>query len=186
MNADSSEITRLLALSRTGDKGALEELTPLVYHHLHFLASHLLTKERSSHTLQPTALLHEAFMRLMGGSQPDWNNRVHFYAFASRVMRQVLIDYARRRSRVKRAGALVPLDDVQLAAPAPSDNLLALNEALERLASVDPRKARILELHYFGGLGVAETGQVLEVSEKTVRREMRLAEAWLHRELEFA
>ncbi len=182
---DSGDVTRLLLRWRRGDDSALEELVPLVYDELRRLAARYLGTERSDHTLQPTALVHEAYARLVGAGV-EWNDRVHFFAVAAGMMRRVLVDHAKKRRRVKRgAGAArVTLDEAVLVTPEPSTELLALDEALRRLEAFDQRKCKVVELHFFGGLTYDQTAAALGVSQSTVLRELRLARSWLHRELE--
>jgi RNA polymerase sigma factor (TIGR02999 family) len=177
------DVTKLLTAWSQGNQSALDELTPLVYHELHQRARNHLRFERPDHTLQPTALIHEAYMRLVNESLPEWNGRAHFYAVASRVMRQILVDHARRHLAGKRGGgaANVSLDDAMVPARAENSDVLALDEALQKLAAFDERKCRIVEMRYFGGCTVEETAQALGVAGITVMREMRLAEAWLRR-----
>lgn len=180
-----SEVTRLLSEWSGGNQAALEELTPLVYRDLHLRASNYLRRERPDHTLQPTALINEAYIRLVNESHPEWNNRAHFFAVASRVMRQILVDHARRHAAGKRGGgaADVSLDEAFMPARSRNVDLMALDEALGKLAEFDERKCRIVEMRYFGGCTVEETADALGVAGITVMREMRLAEAWLRREL---
>jgi RNA polymerase sigma factor (TIGR02999 family) len=180
---ETGEVSRLLDAWRGGEDSALERLMPLVYDELHALAHRQLRGEREGHTLQTTALLHEAYLRLMGTDVP-WEGRVHFFAVAARAMRRVLVDHARGLGREKRGGgaAAVTLDE-NLSSGAPGADLLDLDEALERLAALDDRKARAIELHYFGGLEYSEIGQALGISEATVHRDLRMARAWLQREL---
>jgi RNA polymerase sigma factor (TIGR02999 family) len=162
-----------------------EFLVALLYKELRRLAAGCLRRERPNHTLQPTALVNEAYLRLAAQNQPEWNDRVRFLAVASHLMREVLIDYARTRNRAKRGGGLAPIcieDAGQLAAAAEVD-LLALDEALDRLERIDSQQRRIVELRYFGGLSIEETAQVLGISPATVKREWRTAKSWLHREL---
>jgi RNA polymerase sigma-70 factor, ECF subfamily len=182
--ADPAEISRLLLASKGGDETALARLMPLVYDQLHVLARKRLQGERTGHTLQTTALIHEAYLRLVG-SDVGWEGRVHFFAVAAQTMRRILVDHARSRGRDKRGGGAVPvtLEDVAIVPPEPSDDLVALDEALERLSALDPRKARVVELHYFGGLSYDETATAIGVSAATVDRELRMAKAWLYREL---
>jgi len=157
---------------------------PLVYNELHRLASSYMRRERRNHTLQPTALLNEAYLRLLGQNRTDWRSRAQFFGVAAQFMRRILVDHARARVSAKRlGGAAEPLDEATVAAPSRPPELLALDEALERLARVDPRKARVVELRYFGGLTVEETADVLEVSAITVMRDWSFAKAWLQREL---
>jgi RNA polymerase sigma factor (TIGR02999 family) len=175
-------VTLLLQNWRNGDQRALGEIARQVERELHRLAASNLRRERPDHTLQPTALVNEAFLRLVGqASQSDWESRSHFIAIAAHHMRQILVDYARRHKAEKRgAGAsVIPLDDAEAASdPRPID-LLALDEALARLANVDARKARAMELKYFGGLEMKEIASVLGISVKTVEKDVRLAAVWL-------
>jgi RNA polymerase sigma-70 factor, ECF subfamily len=177
------EVTALLHSWRDGDAAALDELIPLVYDELHGIARRHLRGERAGHTLQTTALVHEACLRLMGPSPVDWQGRVHFYAVAARVMRRLLVDHARSRRGPRRGGEgpRLPLDGA--AAPERGQDLVELDDALERLAALDPRKSRIVELRYFGGLSVDETAEVLGVSAITIKREWPRIKAWLYREL---
>jgi RNA polymerase sigma-70 factor, ECF subfamily len=182
--ADPAEISRLVLACKSGDESALARLMPLVYDELHVLARKRLQGERTGHTLQTTALIHEAYLRLVG-AEVSWEGRVHFFAIAAQTMRRILVDHARSRVRDKRGGgaAAVTLEDVAIVTPEPSDDLVALDEALERLAALDARKARVVELHYFGGLTYDETALAIGASAATVDRELRLAKAWLYREL---
>lgn len=182
------EVTRLLAELRAGDRRALEQLIPVVYAELRDLASRYLRRERQEHTLQPTALVHEVYMRLaghVGQHGADWRDRSHFFGIAARVMRQVLVDYARANDAAKRgAGQVrVTLDEAHGVAAAPAIELTALEAALTRLAALDPEQARLVELRFFAGLTVEETAEVVGRSARTVKREWRSARAWLHREL---
>lgn len=176
-------ITALLRAWRGGQNDALDRLIPLIYEELQRLAGRAMRDERPDHTLQTTALIHEAYLRLLG-SKVEWADRVHFYAVAAQTMRRVLVDHARARARDKRGGGAVrvPLEE-NLAGVSPSADIVALDEALERLSALDSRKARAIELHYFGGLTYDEAAHVLGVSPATVDRELRLAKAWLYREL---
>ncbi|HJS44303.1 MAG TPA: sigma-70 family RNA polymerase sigma factor [Gemmatimonadales bacterium] len=184
MVTGSGEVSQLLIAWKNGDGTALQRLVPLVYGELHALASRHLRGERPDHTLQTTALIHEAYLRLVG-TDVAWEGRGHFLAVAAQTMRRILVDHARGRSRAKRGGGEHPvsLDEALLAAPGRGADLLALDEALERLAALDERKARAVELHYFGGLTYDETAAVLRVSPATVDRELRVAKAWLFQEL---
>jgi RNA polymerase sigma factor (TIGR02999 family) len=177
-------LTRLLHESRLGDSRASEQLVPLIYDKLHSMAVRSLGSERAGHTLQPTALVHEAWLRL---AQVDvqWQDRVHFYAMAARLMRRILVDYARAGSREKRGGGAekVSFDDAMAVAPAKLEKVLMINDALEQLGKRNSRHREILELMLFGGLTYEETGAVLQVSPGTVHRDMKLAKAWLQREL---
>jgi RNA polymerase sigma factor (TIGR02999 family) len=181
MPPDSHNVTRLLVQWSQGDESALEQLTPLVYRELHRIAAAYLGSERRGHTLQPTALVHEAYVRLLGSDQPEWDGRGHFYAFAARLMRQVLVDYARKRRAAKRGkGVELLIEDTADLGERATD-LLAVDEALTQLTEFDPRKSRIVELRYFAGMGVDETARAMGLSVATIRRELRMAEAWLHR-----
>ncbi|HYI12110.1 MAG TPA: sigma-70 family RNA polymerase sigma factor [Thermoanaerobaculia bacterium] len=181
-----SDVTRLLADWARGDEAALERLTPLVYAELRRIAARQLRAEKPGHTLQPTALVHEAFMRLCGSEPPSWQDRRHFYAVCAQVMRHILTDHARAHLRAKRgAGAVhVPLDAAAatIVQQQPIDHL-ALEDALRALEALDPQKGRVVELRYYVGLGIEETAKVLEISPMTVRREWTRAKAWLYREL---
>ncbi len=177
-------VTRLLMRWREGDMAALDELARLVYRELKQLASRQLRGEREGHTLTPTALVSEAFLRLAGGETPSFQDRVHFFATAARHMRHILVDFARARATHKRGAGkrAVTLDEKVLAA-SESESLLDLDEALLALAAVDERKARVVELHFFGGMSLAEVGAALGVHHNTVLRDLRFAEAWLNRYL---
>ena len=177
------EITRLLADWSKGDRDALEQLTPLVHAELRRIARRQMSRERPGHTLQATALINEAYLRLAGREGFEWHDRLHFYAVCAQVMRHILIDHARARARDKRGGEAVrvSLADVGLAAAERSADLLALDEALRALEEVDAQKGRIIELRYFAGLTIEETAELLGVAPITVRREERRARAWLHR-----
>jgi RNA polymerase sigma factor (TIGR02999 family) len=180
----TDRITRLLQAWHDGDTAARDELMPLVYDELHRLASGYMRRERPGHTLQTTALLNEAYLRLIGQSRTDWRSRAQFFGIAAQFMRRILVDHARARLSAKRQGGLAePLDESAVAVPARPPELLALDDALEQLAKVDPRKARVVELRYFGGLTVEETADVLDVSAITVMRDWSFAKAWLQREL---
>ena len=184
-----NQVTRLLIDWQRGDKAALDDLMPLVYHELRKLAASYLKSERRNHTLQPTALIHEAYVRMVGQDLPEWQNRAHFFGVAARLMRQILVDHARTRGASKRGGewARVSLDDAPpVFTHEDATSLLMLDEALTKLASFDERKSRVIEMRAFGGMSVADTARALGVSEPTVKRDMRLAQAWLRRELELA
>jgi len=181
---DTPPITRLLADWSHGNPAALEELTPHVYRELHLLARNYLRRGRPNQTLQPTALINEACLRLLG--QPEavqWENRAHFYGIAARLMRLVLVDQSRVRQAAKRGGAaaVVTLDEAQLLSPHRAPNVLEVNEALDALAKVDERKARVIELRYFGGMEREEIATALALTLATVKRDLRLGEAWLRR-----
>ena len=179
----SGEATRLLLQWRAGDQTAFDKLLPIVYEELRQLASRCMRAERSGHMLQTTALVHEAYLRLVDQSDPNCETRNHFFAVAAQVMRHVLVDHARARSRAKRGGGVaeLPLEDVAVISPERSEELLAVDAALESLMSFDVRKGRIFELRHFGGLSVDEAAQVLQVSPATVARDWRMAKAWLRR-----
>jgi RNA polymerase sigma factor (TIGR02999 family) len=178
------QITALLAGARRGDREALESLVPLVNQELRRLARNQLRTERSGHTLQPTDLIQEAYVRLLQGSQPEWESRTHFFSIAARLMRQILTDHARARASQKRGwDANVTLECARAFIPQTPSALIALDDALEDLARVDPRKSRAIELRYFGGLAIEEVAAVLDVSVATVRRDLRMGEAWLRREI---
>ena len=168
-----------------GDEGALEKLLPLVQPELHRLAHHYMSRERAGHTLQTTAILNEAYLRLVENTQPPWQNRTHFVAATAQLMRRIMVDHARERQSLKRGGGAlrVTLDEAAWVTETRSAELLALDEALESLAAQDPRKNQIVELRYFGGLTVAETAEFLKLSPRTVEREWTMAKAWLCRAL---
>lgn len=175
----------MLAELNSGRKDALDRLIPLVYHELRRLAGHYMQDERSGHTLQPTGLVHEAFLRL-AGQRATWQNRAQFMGIAGQLMRRILVDYARKRGAAKRGGALVTLDEAvgkQCADVSIPEEILALDEALDRLARLDPPQARIVELRYFAGLSAEETAATMEMSQRTVEREWSVAKAWLRAEL---
>ncbi len=184
MSSGKKNVTELLTAWRRGENEAMEQLLPLVYNELRKLARGYLRKERHDHTLQPTALVHEAYLRMADQGNPQWRDRVHFYGIAARVMRQILVDHARSHSAGKRGGHAIKVTiDETTDVPDPrATNLLVLDDALERLAALDPRKARIIELRFFGGLTIEETAEVLEVSTPTVINETRKARAWLYQE----
>ncbi|HEV2245062.1 MAG TPA: sigma-70 family RNA polymerase sigma factor [Terriglobia bacterium] len=179
------EVTLLLRAWGDGSKEALDRLAPLVYRELHQIAGRLMARERPNHTLQTTALVNEAYVRLVDARQVSWQDRAHFFAICARAMRQILVDHARSRGSAKRGGGQVSIElEEGLAATAsPEASLLALDEALQRLEALDPRKSRVVEMRYFGGLSVEETAEALKVSAETVRRDWKMAQAWLHREL---
>jgi RNA polymerase sigma factor (TIGR02999 family) len=181
---ESGRVTMLLRDWRSGNQAALDELVELVYAELHKLASTYMRGERAGHTLRPTDLVGEAYLRLAEGTKPELNDRAHFFAIAARTMRQILVDHARKRGAAKRGAGERPitLDEAIVAGDRP-DELIALDEALEALAKFDERKARVVELHYFGGLTQEEIAAVVDVHVNTVARDLKLAEAWLHRHL---
>lgn len=178
------DISSLLAAWRAGDNAALDRLFPVIYHELHRIAARQRYGERDDHTLDTTALLHEAYLRLVG-TNVDWVDRHHFYAVAARTMRRVLVDHARANRRAKRGsgGIKVALDAQQLASDQPAADLLDLDEAIQRLSALEERKGRVVELHYFGGLSYEEIAAATGISPATVHRDLRMARAWLARDL---
>ncbi|MCU0228029.1 MAG: sigma-70 family RNA polymerase sigma factor [Bryobacterales bacterium] len=178
-------VTQLLHGWKNGDEGALEALTPIVYGELLRIARRQLRTERNDHTLAPTALVHEAWMRMLHQNRADWRDRTHFFALASRFMRRILVDYSRNHKAQKRGGALakIPLDEGMDVGQAKDASISALDDALTALAEFDERKAKVIELRYFGGLTANEIAEYLEISVATVGRELRMAQAWLHREM---
>lgn len=182
---DSAQVTQLLSAWSEGDRSALEKLTPLVYRELRRMAHRQMSSERSDHTLQTTALVNEAYLKLANQTHPNWNNRAHFFAVAARAMRQILVNYALSYNALKRGGGAgkIELDEGALVAAAQSKEIVELNDALERLNALEPRKAQVVELKYFGGLTQDEIAEVLKISAVTVRREWKFAKAWLHHEL---
>ncbi len=179
------DVTQLLQDWRNGDKVALEKLTPLVYDELRRLANRYLRSERKDHTLQGTALVHEAYMKMVGYTDLEWQSRAHFFGVAARIMRQILIDHARRHKADRRGGGKqnLNLEEAAIFSAERASDLVALDDALESLAAFDQMKGRIIELRYFGGLSIEEIGEVEAVSVSTVKRHLRMAEAWLHREI---
>ena len=182
MSEGTGAVSQLLRAWAGGDLQARDELVPLVYHELRKRASGYLRHERPDHTLQATALVHEAFLRLAGQNRVAWQNRGHFYAVAAQMMRRILVDYARERLAAKRPGAALRVDlDESIQAPeAPGSDILMLDEALNELSTMDPRQGQIVELRYFGGLSEQEVAEALSVSRATVTREWRRARAWLY------
>jgi RNA polymerase sigma factor (TIGR02999 family) len=178
-------VTQLLAEWSDGDDAALVELTPLVYEELRRLAHHFMEGQRPDHTLQTTALVDEAYLRLADQTSPSWQNRAHFFAVAARAMRQILVNYARSKRAQKRGGGAlkVELDEGAIVSPEQSQAIVDLHEALERLGTLDSRKARVVELKYFGGLNHDEIAEVMKISTVTVRRDWVFAKAWLYDEL---
>jgi RNA polymerase sigma factor (TIGR02999 family) len=185
MTATPQTLTQLLSAWSEGDKAALEQLMPMVYQELHRLAARHLAHERPGHTLQTTALVHEAFLRLTDQKRVRWQNKAHFLGIAAQMMRRILVDYARGRRYAKRGGgaAVVLLEEAAMVSVERAADLVAVDDALTRLSELDARKGRVVELRFFGGLSVEETAEVLHVSPNTVLREWRTAKAWLHREL---
>jgi len=180
------EVTALLGEMRLGSKDALARLIPLVYKELRCLAGHYMRDERASHTLQPTALVHEAFLRLVDQERADWQNRAQFMGVAGQLMRRILVDHARRRAAIKRAGARVTLDSARFSEETnmgQAEQILAVDEALARLCRLDPQQARIVELRYFGGMSVEEIAELMGISPRTVKRDWAMAKAWLRAQL---
>jgi RNA polymerase sigma factor (TIGR02999 family) len=185
MTPPSEEVTQLLIAWSNGDRSALDQLMPIVYAELQQMARRYMSRQSPGHILQTTALIHEAFLKLVNQPEKHWQNRAHFFSVASQAMRHILVDYARSRRYDKRGGGarLVSLDEAVVVSEERAAELVALDDALEALARVDPRKSRIVEMRYFGGMSVEETADVLEVSVDTVMRDWRLAKTWLLREL---
>jgi len=179
------EITQLLVAWSDGDQAAFEKLTPLVAGELHRLAKRYMGREGPGHLLQTTALVNEAYLRLIDASQVQWQNRAHFFAVSAQIMRRILVDFARSHHNLKHGGAAhqVSLDEASVVSPDPDANLVALDDALQALATLNPRQSQVVELRFFGGLNLEETAEVLKVSVITVRRDWEFAKAWLHREL---
>jgi len=182
---ESVEITRLLREWAAGNPAALDELTPKIYAELHRRAHNYMKNERHGHTLQTTALVHEAWLRLTDASIADWKNRAHFFAIAAQTMRRILVDAARTRHRVKRGGTAerVDFDQIPDLSSGRDRELLAIDDALKALSKIDQRKVQVIELRFFGGLSVEETAEVLKISEQTVLRDWRMARTWLLREI---
>jgi RNA polymerase sigma-70 factor (ECF subfamily) len=181
----SDDVTRLLKAWSTGDQEALAKLTPLVYRQLREIARRYMAGERDGHTLQTTALVHEAYVRLVDCGKVNWQDRAHFFAVSAQLMRRILIDFARSRGYLKRGGAIphMSLEDAPAVCDEPDVNLVALDDALKALAAIDERKSKVVELKFFGGLNVEETAEALRISSDTVIRDWRLAKIWLLREL---
>jgi RNA polymerase sigma-70 factor, ECF subfamily len=182
---DPAGITALLQQIKQGDVAAESELMPLIYNQLRAIARNQMARERPDNSLQATILVHDAFLQLVGNSQIDWSNRAHFFALASRVMRRILIDHARAAHAQKRPGARqkVALESALVFVEGQATDLLALDEALARLADWDPRQSRIVEMHFFAGLGFDEIAEVLGISDRTAKRDWAMARAWLYRQL---
>jgi RNA polymerase sigma factor (TIGR02999 family) len=185
MTPSPQDITELLLDWSNGNQAALDQLMPLVYEELHRLAHQYMARERHEHTLQTSALLNEAYLRLVNQKNVRWENRAQFFGIAAKLMRQILVDHARQRHRMKRGGDVrqVPLDEAVIVSPDRAAEMMALDDALKTLATVDPRKSQILELRFFGGLPIEETAEVLGVSPGTVMRDWTLAKAWLRMEM---
>jgi len=185
MRSTPHEVTQLLLAWSAGDRGAIDRLTPLIYDELHRLAKSYMRKERAGQTLQTTALIHEAYLRLIEVNQVQWQNRSHFFGVAARVMRQILVGFARERGCQKRGGGAqrISLDQAPAVGQGQDEDFVALDEALSALAEVDARKAQVVEMRFFGGLTEEEIAVALGVSPETVRRDWRLSRSWLRREL---
>jgi len=180
-----SEITQALQDWNDGKDDAQERLLPYVYDELKRQARYLMSRERSNHTLQPTALVHEAFLRLSKQSGVDWQNRSHFFGISSRLMRQILVDHARTHSAAKRGSNPIhySLDDVDIPVEQRAESIIAMNEALDHLEQIDEQQAKVVEMRFFGGLSNSEIAEALDISERTVLRELKVAKLWLYREL---
>lgn len=184
LSSSGHDVTRLLKAWSAGDQSALENLIPLVYGELHRAARRYMAGERSEHTLQTTALINEAYLQLVDFQHISWQNRAQFFGICAQLMRRILVDFARSRGSKKRGsdGAHMPLDEALIVSSEPKADLITLDDALKALAAVDERKSRVIELRFFGGLSVRETAEVLKVSDETVKRDWRLAKAWLLRQ----
>jgi RNA polymerase sigma factor (TIGR02999 family) len=182
----ATPVTELLVRWRSGDGDALQALMPLVYDEMRRLAHRYLRRERPGHTLQSTALVHEAFVRLTGNAPPQWEDRAHFFGIAAHLMRQILVEYARSRNAGKRGGAAIKLaiDSVDVPGQIPGLDIVALDDALKDLARIDPQQSRVVELRFFSGLSIEDTAEVLGISESTVKRDWNTARVWLFRELD--
>lgn len=185
MASTEHDVTKLLRDWSDGEQQAFDELLPIIYNELHRLAHNYLNRERGDHTLQTTALVHEAYLKLIDQNSVQWQNRSHFFAIAAQAMRRILIDNARRHAANKRGNTpeKLALDDVATISVERNETLLALDDALKRLEAIDPQQSRIIELRYFGGLTIEETAEVLNLSTATVKREWAMARAWLYREI---
>ena len=185
MQPPSEQITQLLQSWSQGNQGAMEKLVPLVYDQLHRLAKRYISDERPGHTLQTTALVNEAYLRLVGSSHANWAGRGHFFGVCAQVMRRILVDWARSHQALKRGGEVSALDlnEALVAVKQPDSDLVAIDDALTALAAIDPRKGQVVELRFFGGLSVKETADILKVSPETVQRDWKFAKSWLKREL---
>jgi RNA polymerase sigma factor (TIGR02999 family) len=185
MESAGLNITELLVAWSGGDAKALDALTPVVYDHLYKLARHYMAGERPGHTLQPTALVNEAYIRLIDSRRVEWQNRDHFFVLAAQLMRRILVDFSRSQGNQKRGGGLhrTTLDDALAAVSQPGSDLVALDDALQDLAAMDPRKAQVVELRFFGGIEEKEIARILQVSVDTVQRDWKAARAWLYGQL---
>jgi len=184
LSTSGDEVTRLLKAWSAGEESALEKLVPLIYAELHRAAQRYMSRERSDHTLQTTALINETYLRLVDFQHISWQNRAQFFGICSQLMRRILVDFARSRGSQKRGadGVHLTLDETLIVSRESHADIIALDDALKALAAVDERKSRVIELRFFGGLSVAETAEVLKVSDETVKRDWRLAKAWLLRQ----
>ncbi len=184
MGSAASDVSALLRAWSAGDRGAFEQMTPIVYQELHRLARQYMRRERPGHSLQATALVNEAYVRLVDYKRMQWQDRAHFFAVSAQLMRRILVEHARRRN-LKRGGGVVhvSLDEAVVVSGNPGVDLVALDDAMNALAEYDPRKVQVVEMRFFGGLSLEETAEVLKVSAVTVRRDLRTAKAWLYREL---
>lgn len=185
MDSPQADVTALLSQLTQGNQDAADKLIPVVYDELKRLARAYMRRERPDHTLQTTALVHEAYLKLVRQQAVNWQGRSHFFGIAAQLMRRILVDHARGHLRKKRGGEkiVLPLDEALVFSPEHSEELVRLNEALERLSAIDPRQGKIVELRFFGGLSVEETSEFLGVSAKTVKRDWAVAKVWLHGEL---
>ncbi len=185
MDGEATPVTRLLQRWQAGDRNALEAIAPLVYQELRRIAAGYLRREKSGHTLQPTELLHEAFLRLIDQQDQTWKNRAHFFGVAAHLMRNILVDHARAKASGKRGGGMekVALNEAVSAAASRPARLIALDDALQELEKLDPRKCQVIELRFFGGMSIEETAEAAGISSATVGREQRMAEAWLQRQM---
>jgi len=185
MSSGPHEVTQLLVAWSNGDLAARDQLMPIVYQELHRLAHHYMRRESPGHTLQTSALVNEAFLRLVDQRDVRWRNRAHFFGLAAQMMRRILVDYARNRHYAKRGGGIpeMSLDEALIVSDERNAEVVALDESMEALAQIDPRKSQIVELRFFGGLSIEETAEVLAVSPGTVMRDWTLAKAWLRREM---
>jgi len=183
MDSKTENVTKLLAKLSKDDRAAESELIEIVFPHLRRLAARYMRDERPDHTLQPTALVHEAYLKLVRIEDASWEDRSHFYCLAAKLMRQILVDYARARNAEKRPRGKISLDEAAVYSPGKSSSMLDLHEALDRLASKDARMEKVVELKFFGGLTFEEIGRVLKISEKTAKRDWQMARAWLQREI---
>jgi len=183
--SSSEEVTQLLVAWSDGNQAALDQLMPLIYRELRRLARRRLGSEKADHTLQTTALVHEAYLRLVGQKATQWQNRAHFFAIAAQMMRRILVDYARSRRYTKRGGGAQKVSfEENMAVSSRAAAVIALDEALTTLAEIDPRKSKMIELRFFGGLSIEETAKVLGVSPGTIKRDWTLAKAWLQHEID--